>query len=111
VQLVVTGEHAGYNGVIPRHPFNPWKRRFGALELVGRVGQLFIDPKSFPMFADPTKSASYALEWGTGFNWYLLSVFKIAVDFERTTFHGGGGNRTGDRRPENALFARVQLSF
>jgi len=111
VQLVVTGEHAGYNGVIPRHPFNPWKRCFGALELVGRVGQLFIDPKSFPMFADPKKSASYALEWGAGFNWYLIAIFKIAVDFERTTFHGGGGNLTGDRRPENALFARVQLSF
>ena len=63
------------------------------------------------MFADPKKSASYALEWGAGFNWYLIAIFKIAVDFERTTFHGGGGNLTGDRRPENALFARVQLSF
>lgn len=109
VQVVVTGEHAGYNGVKPKHPFNPRRLDFGALELAARYGQLDIDPKSFPMFADPTKSASSAREWGVGFNWYLLAPVKIAVDFERTTFHGGAGK--GDRRPENALLGRVQLSF
>jgi phosphate-selective porin OprO/OprP len=109
LQVVVTGEHPGYNGVKPKHPFNPRRLHFGALELAARYGQLRIDPATFPAYADPTKSANAALEWGVGFNWYLLSVVKIAVDFERTTFHGGAGK--GDRRPENALVARVQVAF
>ena len=109
-QIVVTGERPGYNGVKPKHPFNPLRKQFGALELAGRYGQLRIDPATFPTFSDPAKSASAALEWGAGFNWYLLDQLKVAVDFERTTFTGGGG-KTGDRRPENALLGRVQVSF
>ena len=109
-QAVVTGERPGYNGVRPRHPFNPLRKQFGALELVARYGELRIDPATFPTYADPTKSASQALEWGAGFNWYLFDVLKISADFVRTTFKGGAGP-TGDRRPENALMGRVQLSF
>ncbi|HEY2747191.1 MAG TPA: porin [Polyangia bacterium] len=109
LQVVLTGERAGFNGVKPKHPFNPRRLYFGALELAARYGQLRLDPATFPSYADPTRSANAALEWGVGFNWYLLAPVKIAVDFERTTFHGGAGN--GDRRPENALLARAQLSF
>ena len=111
---VLTGERAGYNGLAPRRPFNLRKLHFGAVELLARYGQLVIDPSSFPMYADPTKSAGSALEWGVGVNWYLLDNFKILIDYERTTFHGGGGQRgafTGDRQPENALFARTQVFF
>ena len=109
LQLVLTGEHATYNGVKPRRPFSLRGRGVGAFEIAGRCGQLLVDPATFPTYADPTKSARSALEWGVGLNWYLLDSVKLAADFERTTFTGGAG--MGDRRPENALLARVQLWF
>jgi phosphate-selective porin OprO/OprP len=109
-QVVLTGERASYNGVRPKRPFNLRRRQFGAVELAARYGELRVDPETFPTYADPTRSAQQALEWGVGVNWYLLDPVKIVVDFERTTFKGGAGVR-GDRRPENALLARVQVGF
>jgi phosphate-selective porin OprO/OprP len=109
VSFFVTGDRAGWGGPKVKHPFSIRQRTFGALELAGRYGELRIDSAAFPMYADPTKSARSALEWALGFNWYLTENLKIAASYARTTFQGGAA--TGDRRPENALIARVQLTF
>ncbi len=110
VNVVVTGEHASYEGVQPRRPFNLRKLHFGALELAARYGEVRVDAATFPMFADPNKSARAALEWAAEANWHFTRLVKLAMLFARTTFKGGAP-MGGDRVPENALIGRLQIAF
>jgi phosphate-selective porin OprO/OprP len=108
--VVLTGETATASGVRPRRSFDPAKRTWGALELAARVNQLSVDGTAFLRgLADPAKSAREARAWAVGLNWYLSRNFKYVVNYEHTTFTGGAAS--GDRRPENAILVRSQVSF
>jgi phosphate-selective porin OprO/OprP len=110
---VLTGEDATYNGVTPRHPFNPHAGGWGAWQLVARYADLDIDNAAFPTFAT-AGSASEAKAWSAGVNWYLNRDIRIDASFSRTTFEGGGGTAglgPITRQPENTVFTRVQVSF
>ena len=123
--FVLTGEKATYGGVAPRHPFDLKKGGWGALELAGRYGDLRFDPSAFsttPLaagqrFADPTKSAQEAREWGVGLNWYLNRNVKLVLDFEQTSFDGGAGTASAtaysikNRATEETIFTRAQITF
>ena len=121
--FVLTGENATYNGVTPRHPFDPKKGGWGAFEIVGRYGDLHFDPSAFSTattalrFADPTKSAQEAREWGVGVNWYLNKNVKLVLNYEETYFDGGAGTTTtptfnvAGRQNEHALMTRAQFAF
>ena len=110
---VLTGEDATYNGVTPRHPFDPRAGDWGAWQVVARYADLDIDNAAFPTFAT-AGSASEAKAWSAGVNWYLNRDIRIDASFSRTTFEGGGG-AAGlgpiTRQPENTIFTRVQVSF
>jgi phosphate-selective porin OprO/OprP len=106
---VITGEKASYYGVVPKNPINPKKGYWGAFEIAGRYGELEVDPATFPIFADPTKSANKAKAWGAGVNWYLNKNFKWQLGFDQTRFSGGA--KGGNRPTENALFTRLQIAF
>ena len=111
--FVLTGEKASFNGVTPNRPFDLKKGGWGALELAGRYGDLRFDPAAFSTFADPTKSAQEAREWGVGLNWYLNRNVKLALDYEETSFDGGAGT-TGNvrnRATEETIFTRAQVAF
>jgi phosphate-selective porin OprO/OprP len=105
----LTGEKAGFRSPAPKKPFDLKEGGFGALELVGRYGELDLDEASFPVYASPTASAQKAKAWGVGVNWHFTRAVKVAVNYERTTFTGGA--TTGDREPENAVITRFQTSF
>ncbi len=123
--FVLTGEDASYNGVIPRHPFNPRTHDWGAFEFAARFGALNIDPRAFGTaptaadvrFADPTKSAQNAREWGVGLNWYMNNNVKLVLDYDRTWFTWGQGSETTttytpvNRETEQVLLGRAQFSF
>ena len=83
---------------------------WGALELVARYGELDVDDDAFPLFANPTASASQANAWSVGFNWYLTQNLKLVATYTRTTFEDGAA-AGADREDENTLFTRAQLSF
>jgi len=115
---VLTGEKASYEGVVPLRPLNPAEGRWGAVELAARVGHLGIDNDAFRnfsstttpnAFADPTKSASEAMNWGIGLNWYLNRGVKFMLDYDQTSFKRGAVQ--GDRGTEHALFSRIQVAF
>jgi phosphate-selective porin OprO/OprP len=113
---VLTGENATFNGVTPRHPFNPRSGDWGALQLVARYAELDVDKAAFPNFANPATSASEAHAWAVGLNWYLNKNVRVNTSFSRTTFSGGGGAGTTapaavTQHPEDVFFTRVQLSF
>lgn len=74
------------------------------------MNQLTVDGTAFSRgLADPTKSAREARAWAVGLNWYLSRNFKYVLNYEHTTFTGGAAG--GDRRPENAILVRSQVSF
>ncbi|HYC31854.1 MAG TPA: porin, partial [Gemmatimonadales bacterium] len=105
----LTGEKAGFRSPAPKKPFDLKEGTWGALELVGRYGEIDVDDAAFPTFANPASSATQAKAWGLGLNWHFSRAVKVAVNYERTTFEGGAA--TGDREPENALITRFQTSF
>lgn len=107
--VFLTGEKAGFRSPAPERPFDLKEGGFGALELVGRYGELDLDEASFPVYATLTASAQKAKAWGLGVNWHFTRAVKIAVNYERTTFTGGAP--TGDREAENAVITRFQTSF
>lgn len=108
---VLTGEDAGYRGVVkPSKPFNPGKEGWGAFELVGRYGVLEVDEAAFPLFADPAVSAREASSWTLGLNWYLNSNLKLVANYLHTAFEGGAAGGA-DREDEKAIFTRLQVAF
>ncbi|MGD0652144.1 MAG: porin [Verrucomicrobiia bacterium] len=123
--FALTGENATYNGVTPHRAFDLRSGGWGAFEIVGRYGDLHVDPDSFsktPLaaglrFADPTKSAQEAREWGVGLNWYLNKNVKLVLDYEQTSFDGGAGTASStaytvkDRQTERIVLTRAQVSF
>jgi phosphate-selective porin OprO/OprP len=106
---VLTGEKASYKGVTPTHAFDWRKGDWGAFEIVARYNELAVDSKTFPTYADNTKSASKAKAVGAGVNWYLNKDVKVVLDFEQTRFTDG--SKKADRETENALFTRLQVAF
>ena len=106
--LFLTGERAGFGTILPRHPFEPERGAWGALELAARVEGADADPAAFPLFADATRSAREARGVGIGVNWYFARRTKLMIEYERTTFRGGAPG--GDRAPESFLAARFQVS-
>ncbi|HVC08424.1 MAG TPA: porin [Elusimicrobiota bacterium] len=106
---VVAGGTASYKGVSPNRPFDPEAGTWGAWELAARFHQLWIDPRTFPVFADPTVSASRATAYTLALNWYLNDFVRLAADYEQTWFEGGGG--AGNRPIERVLGTRAQLAF
>ncbi len=107
---VLTGEDASEKGVTPRKPFDAHANSWGAFEVAVRYAQLNVDDDAFPLFADPTTSASEAAAWAVGLNWYLNKNLRASMNFFHTDFEDG---RTGavTRQDENAVFTRLQLSF
>jgi phosphate-selective porin OprO/OprP len=113
---VLTGEDASYNGVTPRHPFDPRKGQWGAWQVVARYADLDVDNNAFTgsTYASLAKSASSARAWSVGLNWYLNRDIRVNASFSRTTFSGyTGAPGTGavPAQPENVLFTRIQLAF
>jgi len=114
---VLTGEDASFNGVIPKHPFDPRKGDWGAWQVVGRYAELNVDKNAFPYFSNPSSSASGAQSWAVGLNWYLNQNVRADASFSCTTFDGGGSTVAASapgsvsNHPEDAFFTRLQLSF
>ncbi|HXR05180.1 MAG TPA: porin [Verrucomicrobiae bacterium] len=113
---VLTGEDATFNGVTPKHPFDPRTGQWGAVQVVGRYADLDIDNAAFPFFANPAVSASEAKAWSVGLNWYLNRNILVKASFSRTSFEGGGTSAASapgsvTSHPEEVFFTRVQLGF
>ena len=117
---VLTGEDATFTGVTPKQPFDPRNGQWGALQVVGRYAELDVDHDAFPIFANPTASASAAQVWSAGLNWYLNRNIRVNTSFSHTSFTRGG-NATGNAaktapgsvtdHSENVVFTRVQIAF
>lgn len=114
---VLTGEDAGYKGVKPSTPFQIGGDGWGAFEVALRTGGLNIDGDAFKgavatRFADPTVSVNRAREYGLATNWYLNANTRIGLNYEYTTYSGGNTAKSdGNRDPEHAILARLQIAY
>lgn len=109
---ILTGENASYKDIVnPRKPFDPKKNQWGAFEVASRFSLLDIDKDAFPTFANPLTQVRGARAWGLGLNWYLNKNIKVMTDFFQTFFDNGGPTAGADRKTENAILTRIQLSI
>ena len=79
-----------------------------------RWNWLKVDDASFPDYADITKSASKAQGWAGAINYIPSRTLRLAVNYERTKFTGGGGGTAAapkDRNTEAVVIGRVQVNF
>jgi len=100
---VITGEANSYRGVRPKREFHPGEGAWGALEIVGRVGNLAVGDDVFPIFAKLGESARGANNLGVGANWYPNKSAKFSVNCEKTWLDG--------LPDEYLLSGRAQLVF
>lgn len=114
--VVLFGGDASYKGVKVEKPFDFGQGGWGALELVGRYGELdvaddFLQPGS--ALITRATSASEAEGYSIGLNWYLNNNIKATIDYSHTGFSGVGavGGTSVTETDENAIFTRLQLSF
>ena len=125
---LLTGEDASYGSVRPNQPFNPNGGGWGAWELVARVSRMNIDDNAFigtsaTRMSSINTSSREAKAWGLGVNWYLNNYTRFALDYEQTSFEGGGGGTLpanvtaaslsgfADKQDERAMIGRLQVSF
>jgi phosphate-selective porin OprO/OprP len=121
---ILTGEDASFKSVKPSKEFDPANGGWGAWELKARIGELNVDKDAFysstgvlggtDSFAQATRSAKNAENWGVGVNWYPTSIVRVSLDYEQTAFDWGGGGTSlnpEDRDSEHLLIGRAQVSF
>ena len=110
VSYILTGEKKGFTSPTPRHPFDPMRGSWGALELAVRTGEFGADHSIFSYgFASPTATPRSAREWVGGANWYLNRLVRISGDYAVTGFEGGA--TAGNRANERVILFRFQLNF
>jgi phosphate-selective porin OprO and OprP len=109
----VLGGKNGYDGATPAQPLDLAKGTLGALEVAMRWNWLKVDDATFPDYADITKSASKAQGWAGALSYIPSRTLRVAVNYERTTFTGGGGSAAApkDRTTEAVVIGRVQVNF
>ena len=56
---VFTGEHASYDGVVPRYAFEPSTGKLGAFELTARYHQLTVDPRGLSHVCKSARGGSH----------------------------------------------------
>ena len=106
---VLTGERNGYRGIAPRSPFDPTAEGRGAWIVAARYSAFDADGDSFPMFADPARSASAAELVSLGVSWNLARGLRWMLDYDWIRFEGGGAG--GDRPDEKVFLTRFQVAF
>jgi phosphate-selective porin OprO/OprP len=108
---LLTGEQNTFGSIVPKRPVSfTGGGGWGAWELAAQVGQLHVDPKAFPLYANPATSARQATSWGVGLNWYPNRNVKLMLDYERTDFDGGDSSPLM-AKGENVFLTRIQLAF
>jgi phosphate-selective porin OprO/OprP len=112
--LFLTGEEESFRGYKPQSVFAPANGTWGGWELVAHYTELDVDDAAFDggsdSFADPLASASNASTIGVGLNWYLNQNVRWSINYEVTSFEGGGSDG-GDREDEEVILTRLGLGF
>lgn len=119
LSCMITGDKNSHEGPIVKANFDPTKGTWGALELAARYNELAVDDETFTAdatttYANSTTAARRARGFAVGLIWTWSKNLAWEVNFEQTRFEGGGGGTAAaplDRKTENVIFTRGQVSF
>ena len=106
---VLTGEAASDRNVRPRENFDPTQGHWGALQVLGRYTELYVDPEIFDAGFAATGASRKARSFTAATNWYPNTAVKYYFTFERTMFDAFAGG--ADRASENVILLRAQIGF
>lgn len=104
------GGTASYEGVTPEAPFALGQPGWGAVEIAARFSQLKLDDAAHSTFADSSKSVKAAQTLSFGAHWHWSPRLRLFADFEHTDFTAGDV-KSADRKAEDVVVSRAQLSF
>lgn len=105
---VLTGEDAGWRGVVPKQPFKPGSGAWGAWEIAARATAIDLDTGLIDAGFIRAGAVESATTFGVGFTWYLDRNLKWQLDVESTDFTGGAASGA-DRERELLVGTRFQL--
>jgi phosphate-selective porin OprO/OprP len=109
---VLTGEKNSYRGITPRKPFDPAKGEWGAWEIGARFSRIDLDDDAFRQgLVTRGNSASHAIAWTLGLNWYLNRAVRIQLNYERTNFDRTIATGAGLTDHEDVFLGRFQVAF
>jgi phosphate-selective porin OprO/OprP len=116
---VLTGEDAGYKGVVPKQNFSLDAGTWGAFEVVGRVSNADIDDGAFTgggtSLANPSNAATEIDSYAVGLNWYLSKSVRASFDAFYSSFKWAPGANPASNSviydDEKAFVTRLQLIF
>ena len=106
---VLTGEAASDRNVRPRETFDPTQGHWGALQVLGRYTELYVDQEIFDAGFAATGASRKARSFTAAANWYPNTAVKYYFTFERTMFDAFAGG--ADRATENVILLRAQIGF
>jgi phosphate-selective porin OprO/OprP len=84
-----------FGRVIPKNPFRPFARQWGAFQVAARVSMLDLD--------DADIRGGQELNFTLGLNWYLLSNLRLSTNYVHGRVFGQGD--------VDILQARLQVDF
>jgi hypothetical protein len=83
VAVVATGEDSvPLHYVVPRHNLDFHQCWFGAVEIVGSAGRLYVDAPS--SLVSPVAAARRVESYAGGLNWYPTMAVRVMLDVEFT---------------------------
>jgi phosphate-selective porin OprO/OprP len=128
---VLTGEDNTWQGVRPRHHFDPFAGQWGAFQIAARWTEIrfgedvfrnVAKPGETPVyaFADPRNAVQSAAAWALGASWWMSQTVRLMADYSQTQFDGGAGvfdaqgrltNQVADRETEKVFHTRIQVAW
>jgi phosphate-selective porin OprO and OprP len=105
--VMLTGETASYGIIRPRYNFDPARRHWGALQVLGRYSSLSVDRSAFTSGLAGGSASRAARSFTIAANWYPNAYVKYYATFERTTFTGP----VAARPAEDVILFRTQIGF
>ncbi len=106
---VLTGEAASDRNVRPRENFDPAEGRWGAVQILGRYTELYVDQQIFDAGLAAAGASRKARSFTVAANWYPNPAVKYYFIFERTLFDAPVD--AADRANENVILLRAQIGF
>ncbi len=106
---VTPGDRPSFKSIKPKHPFDPSKGTYGAVELTARYSQVKLDLNPFDAkIQKPATSYQSAREAAVGVNWYFNELLRLQVNSSVTTFDSADASQPSS---QHVLAARFQAAI
>lgn len=107
--MTLTDDENGFFGVNPRRPLDPSLDQWGAFSVAARYHGIRLDPGTFPLFADPSRSARGAHAGTLCFQWHMNGLLELVAETEAVVFLSRPGEL--ERPAELSFSLRLEARY